>query len=68
MGLKHIVELNEKGLMEIICKHFGLQKDYSTIRISQVAADYGLGRSTKVIVESKGAIVATGNAIRGMAK
>ncbi|GEJ44027.1 hypothetical protein [Chryseobacterium sp. ON_d1] len=68
MGLKHIVELNEKELMEIICKHFGLQKDHSIIRISPVAADYGQGTSTTVIVESKESIVSLGNAIRGMAK
>ncbi|WP_312285866.1 hypothetical protein [Chryseobacterium gleum] len=67
MGLKHIVELNEKELMEIICKHFGLPKDHSTIRISQVAVDYGPGTSTTVIVEAKGSIVSTDN-VRGMAK
>lgn len=53
MGLKQIVELNEKELKEIICKTYNLDKDRSVIRISQIPADYGQGTTTTIIVESK---------------
>lgn len=53
MALKHIVELSEKELKEIICKHYGLSVDLATIKISQVPAEYNQGTCTTVIVEAK---------------
>jgi len=65
MALKHIVELNEKELKEIICKNYGLEKDTATIRISQIDADYGQGTHTAIIVEAK-EIEKLKSAIRGI--
>lgn len=53
MGLKKVVELTEKELKELICKEYGLDKNSSIIRISQIPADYGQGTHTTVIVEQK---------------
>ncbi len=53
MALKHIVELSEKELKELICKSYGLEKGSSVIRISQVPAEYNQGTCTTVTVEAK---------------
>lgn len=65
MALKHIVELTEKELKEIICKHYGLENGSAVIRISQLPAEYNQGTCTTVIVEAK-AIEKPKSAIRGI--